>query len=515
MLPILKRKVLTMRKFLAALMAVFMLTAALAVLPASAAVTTSDKDGSTTATADEMDLVITEVLADTQSNNIGKQTLDAFQYIEIYNRGDAPVNLYDYAIVRAKYNEKSGTPWADPKKFEGKIVLDPGSIYAYWQTQNVPNISTYAQDQNTYGCANPADGTLNPGEVAIIWIWNDSTKQVFGLNGGTTGEKEGNFVAFRNHYKDQGAEIPANAKIFASFGVDGIGQSFHLNVTGSYIYALVQDVDNGFDVSTEVAYKKTTGGNYETCDKVVAMFKHGTALGWYKPTENKSVIYTLASKTPHYNNAYYENEDTNYFEAGVVDSFKEMACIWYEEAMTPGKLLPIQWADLAPTNPNAPADGAAAWNTYVTALVAANGGGETEGREEEDKHQDQIDVDRDDLGNQGQNKLGEWTYVEVVDEVTGEVTYWRYKTEDGSMDTAVQIDKAQYDLAQEAMAAANQKKDGGLGVGTWIIIGVCAAVVAAAVTVGVIFILKKKNKNVALDDVAGDVQIIDEDKSEQ
>ena len=502
-----------MRKFLAVLMAVFMLAATLAVLPISAAeaVTTSNKDGSTAAMADDIDLVITEVLADTKSNNISLQTKNAYQYIEIYNRGDSTVNIYDYAIVRATYKEKDKQgAWPDPKKFDKKIVLDPGSIYAYYQENNVPNIGTYAT--SALNCVNADNGDIAPGQTALIWFWNDDTKSVISANGGTAGaEAQGLFNNFKNHYADMGTTIPEDVKIFATFGVDGIGQAFQLNVTANYVYALVKDNEgtNGFDVATEIAYSQSTGGNFTRNDKIVAMFKFGTSLGYYSTTENAGAIYTLASKVPQYNNKKNDNNDTNYFEAGKVDSFKEMGCIFFEEAMTPGKLLPIQWADLDPDRAPADVKGTDAdWTAKVWAayLAVALPDEEITNREEVDKNQSNIDVDRDDLGNQGQNKLGEWTYFQGEDG-----NYYRYKTEGGDKDSAVKVDKAEYDLYMEALAAAAAAEDEGLGIWLWVIIGAAVLVVLGAGAVVLIIVLKKKNKNVATDDVAGFVEIIDEE----
>jgi hypothetical protein len=127
-------------------------------------------------------------------------------------------------------------------------------------------------------------------------------------------------------------------------------------------------------------------------------------------------------------------------------------------------------------------------------------------RPEKDKNQDQIDVDRDDLGNQGQNKLGEWTYFQGEDG-----NYYRYKTEGGDKDSAVKVDKAEYDLYMEALAAAAAAEDEGLGIWLWVIIGAAVLVVLGAGAVVLIIVLKKKNKNVATDDVAGFVEIIDEE----
>lgn len=510
-----------MRKFLAALMAVFMLAAIFAVLPISATTASaSDKDGSTAADADAIDLVITEVLANSQSNVLSMKSKDAFQYIEIYNRGSVAVNLFDYAIVRTPYTVSSNDPWPN-KKFDGKVVLDEGPIYQYYVDNGVSAINPY--NTTALGCNNSADDTLQPGEVAIIWFWNAATKDAFTAKGGTTAsEKDGTFNSFRNHYKDLGAEIPADVKIFATFGVTGVGQSFELNTSKDYMYALVKDNEgeNGFDIGAEVAYEATVGGNFIGNDKIVCMFEYGTGLGLYTTVENKAAIYTLASKLPQYTNAYYETDDADYYESGDVDSYKELGCIYFEEDVTPGKLLPIQWADLDPDR--APADvkgtddnwATTAWNTYVTALVAANGGGETTDRDEEDKHQDQIDVNRNDLGNQGQNKLGEWTYFTQTDEATGETTYWRYKTEGGSKETAVEVDKEEYDRYLQKLAEQDQQSEGGLETWVVIVIIVAAVVVAGGAAVVVIFVLKKK-KQVAADDVAGFVQIIDENQSEQ
>lgn len=500
-----------MRKFLAVLMAVFMLAATLAVLPISAAdaVVMSDKDGSTPADADAINLVITEVAADTKSNNISLASKNAYQYIEIYNRGNTTVNIYDYAIVRATYKEKDKQgAWLDPKKFDKKIVLDPGSIYAYYQENNVPNIGTYATA--TLNCVNADNGDIAPGQVALIWIWNDDTKAVISAQGGTTGaEAAGNFTNFKSHYADMGATIPEDAKIFAAFGVDGIGQSCALNVSANYVYALVKDNEGekGFDVSAEIAYSKTTGGNYESNNKIVCMFKFGTSLGYYNTVENTSAIYTLASKAPNYNNKKNDKNDTNYFDANKVDSFKEVGCIYYEEAITPGKLLAIQWADIDPDRAPAAVKGTdanwatKAWTDYLAIVLPDE---QINNREEVDKNQSSIDVNRENLGNLGQNKLGEWTYFQGEDG-----NYYRYKTEGGDKDSAVKVDKEEYDLYMAALAAAEEEE--GLGIWLWVIIGAAVVVVLGAAAVVLIIVLKKKNKNVATDDVAGFVEIIDEE----
>lgn len=496
-----------MRKFLAVLMAAFMLTAALAVLPASAAVTTSTKDGTVIGNAD-IDLVVTEVLADTMSNHVDMANSDAFQYIEVYNRGDEDIYLYNYAIVRALYKEKDkGNAWPAPKKFTQKIVLDPGSIYQHYIDEEVAAIDAY----KTTPCANTdaENGKLAPGKTALIWVWNKATHDVMNKNGGLANESAG-VVAFRQHYKDHGAEIPADVKIFAAFGVTGVGQSFELNTTNNYMYAVVEDgadSANTFDITTEVAFTQNTAGGFAQNDKVVSMFKFGTALGYASTTQEKGAAYTLADKTPYYNNKKNDNEDTNYFEAGKVDGFKEFACIYFEEDMTPGKLLPVQWADLDPDRAPAAVKGTdanwatKAWTDYLAVVLPDD---EITNREEEDLNQDEIDQQRENMGNLGQNKAGEWTFF-----IGEDGNYYRYKTEGGSKDTAVKITKEEYDTAMAALAEL--EKGEGLGIWLWVIIGGAAVVVLGAGAAVLIVVLKKKNKNVATDDVAGFVEIIDED----
>ena len=238
------------------------------------------------------------------------------------------------------------------------------------------------------------------------------------------------------------------------------------------------------------------------------MFKLGTSLGYYKPTENGSAVYTLANKVPYFNNEFNDNEDTNYVQSGAAISFKEAACIYYEQAVNPGVLLPAQWADIDPNRAPASVKGTdanwatTAWDNYVKELVTLNGGDGVTNRAEKDKNQSSINVNRENLGNLGQNKAGEWTFFEEGGK------YYRYKTEGGSKDAAVEITKEEYDTALAALAEL--EKGEGLGIWLWVIIGGSAVVVLGGAAVVLIIILKKKNKNVAADDVAGFVEIIDE-----
>ena len=513
-----------MRKFLAVLMAVFMLAATLAALPISAeeaTATVSMKDGSTAADAEAIDLVITEVASNTKSTLAGSQSKfdgDAYSYIEIYNRGDDAVDLSDYAIVQADYSVY--TEW--DSKFTKLVPIVSGDVFASFEHSTTAG---YRANCNA-GLLNQ-ETILEAGKTAIIWFWNASANAAANKNKDLSKHDTENgilFPAFRNYYKNQyknadgvtvSAEIPADTLIVAVYGTDEVPTSFALNTSGNKMYGLVKNTGEGFDLS-EAMYEQISEDVYEKNDDVICIWEHGTGLG-ATTAETKSAIYTTANNVPHYFNAYYEDSKADYvaINNAKCEGFKELGCIWYNEMpVTPGVLLPIQWADLDPDRAPASVKGEDAnwtttvWNTYVTALVAANRGTDVGDRAEEDKNQDKINVDRGNLGNLGQNALGAWIY--FTKDEGGVTKYFRYQN-DGQHTEAdgVEITKEEYDIAIAALAEA--EKGEGLGMMLWIIIGGGAAVVLGAGAVVLILILKKKNKNVAADDVAGDVQIIDED----
>ena len=107
-----------MRKILSALLAVVMLVGVLAALPVFADDTieaVKTFDGTIAGDYDDVDLVVTEVLVNSKSgyddyddkpvdeqSDSKFQSPDCFDYIEIYNRGDEAVNLYEYSLLRTK-----------------------------------------------------------------------------------------------------------------------------------------------------------------------------------------------------------------------------------------------------------------------------------------------------------------------------------------------------------------------------------------------------------------------------
>ena len=514
-----KRKVLTMRKFLAALLAVFMLTATIAVLPVAAADELADyekslKDGTTIADAEALGLVVTEYMSNTTSS-LDSSSSDAFQYIEVYNRGNTDVNLYDLAIVRGS-NATSGSTWNKKQMFEAKLSIQAGSIYTGSPASNT-----------TYACDNPMTAIVKPGQFAIIWFWNSACETVsknFGKSIGASSKDADGKVTyhnyFRQHYRTQNAEAKDYitddlliVAVYAGSSKDSTNMpTFSLNTSSSYMYALV---DKSFDYKNEKVYERFYGANKEVShskfnSKIVCMWQWRAAYGGY---EGAATIYAPADASPDFYNATqkaiessYVNKH-NYYEAGFVDGFKEVGQISSSENNKPtiGSMTAFQWAYVDPAN--APEsvkalakDGKTWQQVALEAYVAANVevGEQVEDNAEIDKNQSNIHVDRDNLGNKDQNVLvGDYEYY------TEGGKYYRYPAGDKSK--AEEINKETYDAA---IASAD-----GLGIWLWVIIGGAAAVVLAGAAVVVIIILKKKNKPVAADDVAaeGEVAVIDEE----
>ena len=502
-----KRKVLTMRKFLAALLAVVMLAATLAVIPVAAETALqpyeqSEKDGSTA--ADVPSLVVTEMMADTTSTVGNNASADAFQYIEVYNSGSTAINLYNLAVV-ASSAKLSTDSWNKSKMFSAMLPINPGNVYT----------GTAAKD-SSQECANPGTAMLQPGKVAIIWFWNDASINASKQNGSslgavTTGSKTVYHKGFRDHYNRLQRDNPISddlliVAVYAGSSTDTVNlPTFSLNTAyaSKYMYGLVKDeTGNSFDYKTEKAYqafydKANDITTYTRNDKVLCMWEHSVGtVEANGAAEGLASTYIPANVVPYYYNAQQaaygneaQSENHNSYEAGLVESFKQLALVSKEEKKienneqvlnmvpTVGKLDAWQWAsvdpDRAPAEVQALAESGKTWQEV--AIAAYNKANvvvleEEAGNEEVNKNQGSITVDRDNLGNKGQN---------VADEGT--------------------------DTTEE-----------GLGIWLWVIIGGAAAVVLAGVVVVLIIVLKKK-KAVAADDVAaeGEVEIIDEQASEE
>lgn len=126
---------------------------------------------------------------------------DVFEYIEIYNSGTEPVNLYDYNLMYDNDGSyDNNTVKANPiyaggvsssmhkSHFERKLVAEGESVKGLYTRDSATSYTACADDavavagtvyyrlvENKYYVENPETAILQPGECAVIWFyaWGD------------------------------------------------------------------------------------------------------------------------------------------------------------------------------------------------------------------------------------------------------------------------------------------------------------------------------------------------------
>jgi len=156
------------------------------------------------------ELIITEIVADNDPT-------DAFEYIEIFNVSDKPINFYDYSIAYCA--DITSSSYNGPNKIT-RIV--PG------------NFSTSLKDKSR-AFDNPTEFILMPQDIAVVWFWSfDSFAAGVKLDD------------FRRYYK-----IGSDVKIIAvdadSSADTGNADRFNLQNSG---YRGICIVRNGFALNS-------------------------------------------------------------------------------------------------------------------------------------------------------------------------------------------------------------------------------------------------------------------------
>ncbi|MBE6703125.1 MAG: lamin tail domain-containing protein [Ruminococcaceae bacterium] len=401
-----------MRKFLAVLLTVMMLAGVLVALPTSAAVATSSFDG--TKSDAKIDLVITEMLVNSKT---GQESLDnqqaagsvsvfsspdAFDYIEIYNRGTQPVNIYNYVIMSAPARDFTGDNQnntlavneANKYKFTKQNVIFPGDIHS-------AEAGAASGSQKEYNsCSNPnggTDGYINPGEFAVIWFWTSATDTLCStlgsranVGGRVTGDDR-TFPYFRDFY-----ELDDDVKVFVTNAKTSSGNENIFNdLKAGWIYALVDNTQGTGMVQRNQSAVTISGGNKTLNSRIACMAEYAT----YTPvgivtTDNMddvSAYYLPAGCVPHLYNknqkAVVDSENqtalerakeeaiekgetfdeaaeaafkadptkwktfteaVNYVDIGYAHSFKETAIVSFTEEPTPGGMPAWQWMYVDP-----------------------------------------------------------------------------------------------------------------------------------------------------------------------
>ena len=162
-----------MRKILSVVLAVVMLASLATLIPVSAA-------------TEVPELVITEIVVDTTAR-AGASNGDNYEFIEVYNPSNKPISLYDY-VITLNSSLTVGTAPDDASFTDFTPILSPemskaagnplGTIATSKQTQVNKNdtntTKTALTNENSVLCyypVNPDIAVLEPGEVAVIWLY--------------------------------------------------------------------------------------------------------------------------------------------------------------------------------------------------------------------------------------------------------------------------------------------------------------------------------------------------------
>ncbi len=164
------------------------------------------------------DLLITEV----------GNAMDKYEYIEVYNNSDHVLDIYDYQLMRETSLGTIGTSWGNPNR---------------WTTANIGTIKrgthTYTASGSTQSVTltNPEDGSIAPGQTAILWIPSNTT-----YVNGTSPQEEETLAMFMNNYG-----LTDASKIFATYNNDNLALYDGSNLAYGIGYANV-------DYTTHNAY---------------------------------------------------------------------------------------------------------------------------------------------------------------------------------------------------------------------------------------------------------------------
>lgn len=535
-----------MRKILAVLLAVMMLAGVLTAMPVSAAANTSEFDGTTS--DGKMDLVVTEVLINSKT---GQDSLDnqqeqgsvskiyspdAFDYIEIYNRGTEPVNLYQLKILSANSKQFAGTYNQATKEqnektkylFTQQNILVPGSIHDDNAAANAASGSLGEYN----ACKNPASAVLAPGQFAVIWFWTGDTDKLCNKLGQTdfpVGDQWAGdsryFPYFRNYYgiADDVLVVATNAKTSNPSGPDSTDVYQDLRNGWTYAFAKTSfsfgnkcwNSVNGLssDIVTMFEYATNTGAGIPTTDNmddVAATYVPSNCVpDLYNTNQSKIVGESWVNKADY----VQISDSTVDFGMRYVRSYRECAIVTYTEDPTPGDMPAWQWQYIQPGTV-----GTHSLKAKEEAVFAAAAG---DMAKFDDAMANIVTDWKSNPAIKDENgrllaETGEKNWpaaakaqflldysAEIKEEADNEEVKKNYA--EGFVDREVLIQRHQNKNKK------NDKQEGKLP--TWALILIIAGgvVVAGGVAVAVILIVKKK-KPVADDDVAaeGDIAVIDE-----
>lgn len=383
-----------MRKFIATALA-FLMLAGVLLVPAMAAA--AEPYDHTTAT-DVPSLVMTEIVANSncgiKNPNKSNAEYDAFEYIEIYNRGDSAVNLYALSILRSPYCKRSSfgkespyynawNTWQSSRKFLQKADIKGGNVRdghvmdeEEKKTMGAAAVSSLKFENNM-----ASNGALAPHKSAVLFFVSSTTisalsQYITTTLGGNNTNPDLARALFRDFYK-----IPEDVDIYYIWGYnsitmadDGSGNSeqiapdmFNLaDCTSSsegYMYAIGEKT---FNMDNEAAMDDAGNAN----PKIKCLMPYGAYVKGHVATgmKGQSVQYIPADQAPafwNYKEGYKEikkpgyigmqydatkaGTETDFVTSGRVNSYKEMGLAYVQvKDPTPGVMPAYQWASVDP-----------------------------------------------------------------------------------------------------------------------------------------------------------------------
>ena len=400
-----------MRKLLALLLSVLMLASSLAAIPAFAADEADESyDGTTKDTVNK--ILITEIgrkmYYHTNRGNDGDEAthLGAMNFVEIYNNGAGDVDLTSLSLVlgvdlkkepeiEGPYNEArtQGLPlwseWSVYHRFISKMDIKQNALLDAETAQKYIDISSTddltEKLYNDYLTNKKEDMTLSDGENAVIWLVTPKTIE---------------WLAWG--YKTKGVDFDPKAEFLKSAGVPAVSGKYNSYTVvmvwaySDYAYTVnegvfgksaalakdmfnfenVPDPDKTLDMNYILGVAKSTWNVDETqaytvdeehdtttinedlyCVSVLGSLERDQK---YVAMDDFTVTYAPAAAEPFVQNAQnaYAGGDTkydDYFDAGIVKSYRETGVIQWMSKPTPGMMPDWQWAVVDPTNEKAPA----------------------------------------------------------------------------------------------------------------------------------------------------------------
>lgn len=226
------------------------------------------KDQSLNGNVANKDLIVTEVSFNSSYSNGIKGTVetsdDIYNYIEIYNRGNTPVDLSQVAIAQMNdlgAGNNTTNTWDVTASFDKntKVIrmYAGANIYQYTGMTETQWTSRYKDAP----VDNPTNIVVQPGEFAIVWLWSDVCVNASRAEGSSIAANydpanRENFPNFRDHYAsvmgiEKGSaewEQLESTLILAVHCDSSLSNSMKFYDYSSHVYALVDA--NNFDATT-------------------------------------------------------------------------------------------------------------------------------------------------------------------------------------------------------------------------------------------------------------------------